>query len=238
MAKITGSRNRYQRRTNQPVTSSSRRAARIRGAQTARRTGSPDRMTRGGQGNKGSAKVTTGRGVRTNPATGPARGAQGPRTAPVQGPSRRTPSAIGGDTGRRGGTNQPAARSNVPRPQARGDRFPSSSMNKTAGKAARSTAAKAVSSGARTPYGVAAAALLALEAAFPAKVAKGTLEGKPSRPNNQKPKAKPTSKTTSTAKTKSLGAAAKDFDRAFAAARKAGKKEFTWRGKRYNTKLK
>ena len=35
-----------------------------------------------------------------------------------------------------------------------------------------------------------------------------------------------------------LSAAAKDFDKNFAAARKAGKKEFTWRGKKYNTKLK
>ena len=31
---------------------------------------------------------------------------------------------------------------------------------------------------------------------------------------------------------------AKDFDRAFAAARRAGKKTFMWRGKSYNTKLK
>lgn len=38
--------------------------------------------------------------VKTNP-TGPARGAQGPARPPVQGPSRRTPSTIGGDTGRR-----------------------------------------------------------------------------------------------------------------------------------------
>ena len=35
-----------------------------------------------------------------------------------------------------------------------------------------------------------------------------------------------------------LSAAAKDFDKSFAAARKAGKKEFTWRGRTYNTKLK
>lgn len=32
--------------------------------------------------------------------------------------------------------------------------------------------------------------------------------------------------------------AAADFDRTFASARKAGKKEFTWRGRKYNTKLK
>ena len=37
---------------------------------------------------------------------------------------------------------------------------------------------------------------------------------------------------------KKLSAAAKDFDKNFAAARKAGKAEFTWRGKKYNTKLK
>ena len=37
---------------------------------------------------------------------------------------------------------------------------------------------------------------------------------------------------------KELSAAAKDFDTNFAAARKAGKAEFTWRGKSYNTKLK
>jgi hypothetical protein len=35
-----------------------------------------------------------------------------------------------------------------------------------------------------------------------------------------------------------LSSAAKDFDKAFASARKAGKKEFTWRGKQYNTKYK
>ena len=37
---------------------------------------------------------------------------------------------------------------------------------------------------------------------------------------------------------KPLSPAAKDFDANFAAARKAGKKEFTWRGKQYNTRLK
>lgn len=37
---------------------------------------------------------------------------------------------------------------------------------------------------------------------------------------------------------KPLSAGAKSFDKAFAAARSAGKKEFTWRGKRYTTKMK
>ena len=45
-------------------------------------------------------KASQPKPVKTNPV-GPPRGAQGPRQAPVQGPSRRTPSTIGGDTGRR-----------------------------------------------------------------------------------------------------------------------------------------
>ena len=43
--------------------------------------------------------------VKTNP-TGAPRGAQGPAQPPQQGPSRRTPSTIGGDTGRRNVTNK------------------------------------------------------------------------------------------------------------------------------------
>jgi len=50
------------------------------------------------------AKTKT-RTVKTNP-TGAPRGAHGPATPPQQGPSRRTPSTIGGDTGRRGGVNK------------------------------------------------------------------------------------------------------------------------------------
>ena len=40
------------------------------------------------------------------------------------------------------------------------------------------------------------------------------------------------------AASKPLSAAAKDFDKTFAAKRAAGEKEFTWRGKKYSTKLK
>ena len=50
-------------------------------------------------------KASKTKPVKTNPTSAP-RGAQGPRTAPVQGPSRRTPSTMGGDTGRRGGVNR------------------------------------------------------------------------------------------------------------------------------------
>ncbi len=52
-------------------------------------------------------KASQPKPVKTNP-TGAPSGAQGPANPPQQGPSRRTPSAVGGDTGRRGGPNQPA----------------------------------------------------------------------------------------------------------------------------------
>ena len=54
-------------------------------------------------------------------------------------------------------------------------------------------------------------------------------EGTVNNPNYGKPVQRPA---------KELSAAAKDFDKTFAAARKEGKKEFTWRGKQYNTRLK
>ena len=203
----------YNRRGRQtaktPVTSSKRRPQRIKGAQTARKTGSKDKMTVSGQ-----------RNIKGGP-----RGAQGPANPPVQGPSRRTPTAIGGDTGRRGGPNQPA-RSGPPRPAGPKASRVGSQMR---------TAAKVgtlVNPRSDLPAKAIAAASLALDAA-------NALRGKP-------PAKKGTGKPMASmgknykAKEKELGrkAAASNFDQAFAAARKAGKKEFTWRGKRYNTKLK
>ncbi len=95
--------NRRKTTAKKPVTSDKGRKQRVKGAETERRTGSKDRVTRG-------------RGV-TRTRTGAPRGASGPRTAPQQGPNRPSPRSltIGGDTGRRGGVNQPA-RSGPPRP--------------------------------------------------------------------------------------------------------------------------
>ena len=50
-------------------------------------------------------KASQPKPVKTNPIGAP-RGAQGPAQPPQQGPSRRTPSTIGGDTGRRNVTNK------------------------------------------------------------------------------------------------------------------------------------
>ena len=203
----------YNRRGRQtaktPVTSSKRRPQRIKGAQTARRTGSKDKMTVSGQ-----------RNIKGGP-----RGAQGPANPPVQGPSRRVPTTMGGDTGRRGGANQPS-RSGPPR---------------TAGpKASRvgsqiRTAAKVgtlVNPRADLQAKALAAASLAMDAAKALRrkpaAKKGTGKPMASMGKDYKKKEKEAGRK----------AIASNFDQAFAKARKAGKKTFTWRGKTYTTKMK
>lgn len=201
----------YNRRGRQtaktPVTSSKRRAQRIKGAQTARRTGSRDKMTVSGQ-----------RNIKGGP-----RGAQGPANPPVQGPSRRTPTAIGGDTGRRGGRNQPA-RSGPPRPAG-----PKASR---VGSQIRTAAKVGTLVNPRSDLpakAVAAASLLAdLMKQRKQGKTKPAKRGMSNMGKNYKAKEKELRRK----------ANASSFDKAFAAARRAGKKVFTWRGKRYNTKLK
>ena len=202
----------YNRRGRQtaktPVTSSKRRPQRIKGAQTARRTGSKDKMTVSGQ-----------RNIKGGP-----RGAQGPANPPVQGPSRRTPTAMGGDTGRRGGPNQPA-RSGPPRPAGPKAGRIGSQMRTAA------SLGTLVNPRSDVPAKVVAAASIVsdlLRNTSKGGAKKGT--GKPMASMGKDYKAKE--------KEAGRKAAASNFDQAFAAARRAGKKEFTWRGKRYNTKMK
>ena len=206
MAKRTYNR-RGRTTAKKPVTSSARRPQRIKGAQTARRTGSKDKMTVSGQ-----------RNIKGGP-----RGAQGPANPPQQGPSRRVPTTMGGDTGRRGGANQPA-RSGPPRPAGP--------------KASR------VGSQLRTAAKV--GTIVNPRSDIPAKAVAAASLLADLMKQRQQGKAKPAKRGMSSmgkdykAKEKTLGrkAIAQSFDRAFAAARKAGKKTFTFRGKKYNTKLK
>jgi hypothetical protein len=209
MAKRTYNR-RGRTTAKKPVRNDGRgRAQRLKAAQVARDTGSKDRVTRG-------------RGV-TRTATGAPRGAQGPRTAPVQGPSRRVPTTMGGDTGRRGGANQPA-RSGPPRPAGP--------------KASR------VGSQLRTAAKV--GTIVNPRSDIPAKAVAAASLLADLMKQRQQGKAKPAKRGMSSmgkdykGKERALGrkAIAESFDRAFAAARKAGKKTFTFRGKKYNTKLK
>lgn len=68
--------------------------------------------------------------------------------------------------------------------------------------------------------------------------AKGTLEEARKKYGDKAIRPAPAKKAAPKKKSGKLGAGAKSFDKAFAAARRAGKKEFTWRGKRYHTRLK
>ena len=202
----------YNRRGRQtaktPVTSSKRRPQRIKGAQTARKTGSKDKMTVSGQ-----------RNIKGGP-----RGAQGPGNPPQQGPSRRTPTAMGGDTGRRGGPNQPS-RSGPPRPAGpRAGRI--GSQMRTA-----ASLGTLVNPRSDVPAKVVAAASIVSD------LLKNTSKGG-SKKGTGKPMASMGKDYKAKEKEAGRKAIASNFDQAFAAARKAGKKEFTWRGKRYNTKMK
>ena len=209
MAKRTYNR-RGRTTAKKPVRNDGRgRQQRLKAAQVARETGSKDRVTRG-------------RGV-TRPRTGAPRGAQGPANPPQQGPSRRVPTTMGGDTGRRGGANQPA-RSGPPRPAGP--------------KASR------VGSQLRTAAKV--GTIVNPRSDIPAKAVAAASLLADLMKQRQQGKAKPAKRGMSSmgkdykGKERALGrkAIAESFDRAFAAARKAGKKTFTFRGKKYNTKLK
>ena len=202
----------YNRRGRQtaktPVTSSKRRPQRIKGAQTARKTGSKDKMTVSGQ-----------RNIKGGP-----RGAQGPANPPVQGPSRRTPTAIGGDTGRRGGPNQPA-RSGPPRPAGPRAGRVGSQMRTAA------SLGTLVNPRSDVPAKVVAAASIVSD------LLKNTSKGG-SKKGTGKPMASMGKDYKAKEKEAGRKAIASNFDQAFAKARKAGKKTFTWRGKLYTTKMK
>ena len=211
----------YNRRGRQtaktPIRNDGRgRTQRQTAARVARDTGSKDRVTRG-------------RGV-TRTRTGAPRGAQGPANPPQQGPSRRVPTTMGGDTGRRISENKYGTKGT-----------PKSGPPKTASpKASRvgsqiRTAAKVgtlVNPRADLQAKALAAASLAMDAAKALRrkpaAKKGTGKPMASMGKDYKKKEKEAGRK----------AIASNFDQAFAKARKAGKKTFTWRGKLYTTKMK
>ena len=202
----------YNRRGRQtaktPVTSSKRRQQRIKGAQTARRTGSKDKMTVSGQ-----------RSIKGGP-----RGAQGPANPPVQGPSRRVSGIIGS-------RNTPATKTVSGPPKSKAPKAPGRFVDKPQVKANVKALQSSLPAKVLTAGNKVAMALTLAEAAkelLDKKSKKGTGKPMASRGKDYKAKEKELSRK----------AAASNFDQAFAKARKAGKKEFTWRGKRYNTKLK
>lgn len=200
--------------------SARKRANRQGGARTERKLGGRDRVTVQGQRNQ----------------SGPPRGAQGPRQPPVQGPYQRTSGLIG---------ERPTTPSQPPR-GIRGDRFLSSQGGApklggaAAGGAASTAAGRSLLQVIAPALGRAALTFGVLEGGFPSSAADGTLDAQNIK--GRKPYSgmedmsgdpiKPQSKR------EQLSPAAISFDNAFAAARETGKKEFTWRGNRYHTRLK
>lgn len=164
-------------------------------------------------------RLTRGRGV-TRTSTGAPRGAQGPRTAPQQGPER----AVKGLIGSRGASR---SKPPIPKPPKAPRRFTDKPQVQANVKALQSSPAGRLIRGGR--------AGLALSIA---QTAKGVLDSRKDKPKPKKPMANMGKNYKKKEKELSRKASASNFDRAFAAARKAGKKSFIWRGKTYTTKMK
>jgi len=216
MARITGAYNRRKRKTKKPVTTSKGRSNRQKVSKAEVSDGNNRKVT-------GTAKVTRGGG-----------------RARVTTPKKSF--TMGGDTGRRGGTNQPtAAKSKLPtqgRPK----------VSRVGGQIKLKTGSMKTSSNNLRARGTAALA---------GALAAGTLRNPVTKAKSKEAKEKANKSigkyntrdadgtVRSRAKVgpkkvgpKKVGTIAKSFDKAFAAARKAGKKEFTFKGKRYTTKTK
>lgn len=215
MAKVTSSSNRSKRTSTKPVTKGQNpQRANRQSVSQAKVSSAANRAV------TGSAKVTTGKGASSMKAdaqrfqqlnqSASARAGKAAEAKP------RTPAPGTGNVVRTAIERGRAAAAQ------KGARAATQAMSRTlaAARTARNVAGAAKMAG---PVGAAAAVMA------PRKLADGTLKGKPTG-NPQGPNVP-----------KRLTQAGMDkgsFDNAFRMSRKAGKKEFTWRGKRYNTKVK
>ena len=220
-------------------TSSSGRAARSKASakDTPRPTSSTDRAKQQG---KGSSKVTTGKGGKNAPP----RGAQGPRTPPVQGPSRRVSGVIGT---RQGSTSTP--KKTPPTPGTKLGK-PRNTIKPTT---------KPTVKGGKGGKGGGSALKTTLAAGMVTALATGSLRNpvsqaktKEGKENRKKITKRSVGKyntqdadgtVRSRAKVgpkkvgpKKVGTIAQAFDKAYASAKKSGKKTFTFKGKSYSTK--
>lgn len=220
-------------RRGRRVTTSATRSKRSKQSTAPKPTSSATRSTQRGK----STKVTTGKGQTRTPP----RGAQGPRTPPVQGPSRRVTGIIGT---RKGSTSKPS--SSPPTP---GTKFRAKNVVKPSRLTPRG--------GGRGTGDIRATLLAGMATALATGVLRNPISKAKQREAQKKVQSSPSSSVgkyntrdndgtvRSRAKVgpkkvgpKKVGTAAQSFDKAFSAARKAGKKEFTWKGKKYNTKTK
>lgn len=215
-------------------TSSSNRSK--RSAASAKDTPRPTSSTeRAKQQGKGSSRVTTGKGETRTPP----RGAQGPRTPPVQGPNRKVSGLIG--------TRQGSTKTSTKPPPTPGTKLRAKNV-------VRPTRLTPRGGGSRSGSGLKQTLLAGLATSL----ATGALRNPISKAKQKEAAAKAKSAGSSVGKyntkdkdgtvrsrkkvgakkvgPKKLGTIAQAFDKAFAAAKKAGKKEFTWKGKKYTTK--
>lgn len=215
------------------VTTSATRSKRSKQSTAPKPTSS---ATRGGQRSR-SSKVTTGKGQTRTPP----RGAQGPRNPPVQGPNRKVSGIIGTRKG------SIATRPSGP---------PTPGLKFGAKNTIKPTTRLTPRGGGRGGDGIKQTLLAGMATAL----ATGALRNPISKAKQREAKNKLKKAASSVGKyntrdkdgtvrsrakvgpkrvgPKKVGTQAQSFDKSFAAARKAGKKEFTWKGKRYNTKTK
>lgn len=209
-------------RRGRRITSSATRSKRSKKASAPKPTSSSTRSRGSGTG---SRRVTSDSDrVTKKPITGGPRGAQGPRTAPQQGPSRRVTGLIGS----RGPSRSKPPIS--PSPKAPG-RFSDKPQVQNNVRALKNSPLKYLKGGGKL------GALLTI-----GEVTKAALSGRQGEKTKMKPapgqSKAATAKAKKDAKETNRQSKASSFDRAFAAARKAGKKTFTWNGKSYSTKMK
>ena len=182
--------------------------------------GKKERDARRGNPKNKIVKGPKGKAVRKKPV-GPPSGAHGPKTPPVQGPSRKTPTKIGQRSPNVAPKGPPTTR---PKP------------GKGGGNGLRSTliagAATALTTGAlRNPVSRAKT-----KASNEKKAKASTSKGKYNTRDADgtvRSRAKVGPKKVGEGK---VGTIAQAFDKSYAAAKKAGKKTFTFKGKKYSTK--
>ena len=226
-------------RRGRKVTSSADRSKRAKKASAPKPTSSSTRSRGSGTGSK---KVTSASDrVAKKPVSGSSRGAQGPRTAPQQGPSKPVKGLIGsrGSAPRKGpptvktpSISKVSKQLSAPKPTA-GMKTSSSNLR------ARGTAALAGAIATGSLLNPVTRAKKKESDKRKAKAAKsaGKYNTK-DKDGTVRSRAKVGPKKVGPKKVgpKKVGTIAQSFDNAFAAARKAGKSEFTFKGKKYSTK--
>ena len=228
-------------RRGRRVTSSSTRAKRQNQSTVPKPTSSSTRANRRGSGVN---KVTSDKDRVVKRTVGAPRGAQGPATPPQQGPSRRTPNVIG---------SKPP-KSNTPPTQGapKGNKISAQiKAGKTPPTGPKANLKPGMKGGGGQLRGLGTAALAAALSTgslrnpvskakqkeaeksigkFNTKDADGTIRSRLKvGPKKVGPKKVGEGK---------VGTVAQAFDKAFAQAKKAGKKTFTFKGKTYTTKTK